>query len=160
MRRLAVIAAAVALLAQPVMAQDEADELLGTGPQAQQAADSKAADAADPAAMPPPAKGPVVPDANTPGDPAQFAEVARLNGEVLAADAEIAARDRAKREAWEAEVARSEAARAAYEAEQVRYRAEQEAYRAAVARSDAERAAWEERVKACKAGRTAACRAQ
>lgn len=159
MRRLALIAATFALLVQPVLAQDEADQLLGTGPQAQQAADSKAADA--PAATSrtttAPVAAKVIPDASTPGDPAQFSEIQRLNAAVLAADAAVVARNRAAAEAYRAEQARRAADQAAIDA---KYRAERAAYDAEVARLAAEHAAWEERAKACRAGQYAACKPQ
>lgn len=146
--RLVLIAAAFALVAQPLLAQDEVDQLLGTGPQAQQAADGQ------PALDTAPTDAPVIPDANTPGDPAQFAEIARLNAAALAAAAEVAARDRARTEAYRADLERSAAAQAAYEAAQARYQAELRAHQEAVARAAADRAAWEAE---CRSGKYSRC---
>lgn len=150
--RLVLIAAAFALVAQPLLAQDEVDQLLGTGPQAQQAADGQPA--LDTAPETTPTDAPVIPDANTPGDPAQFAEIARLNAAALAAAAEVAARDRARTEAYRADLERSAAAQAAYEAAQARYQAELRAHQEAVARAAAERAAWEAE---CRSGKYSRC---
>lgn len=96
------------------------------------------------------------PDEYTPGDPAQFGAIRRLNSEVIAADADIKARNDAERDRYRAETAAYErklAEQRAAEAEYQRKLAEQQAARA---RYEAEVAAW--RVEACKAGDRSQCR--
>lgn len=133
-RAIAVIAAFLALLAQPVLAQD----LSKSQPMA-----VKAQTQAEPVA--------------DDSDPARVAEARRLTAEVLAADAAAKARNAA-------ELARFNSARSAYEqrlaeqkAAQAKYEADLAAQQAAVARYEADKAAWEARVRACQSGHYDQC---
>lgn len=133
-RVIAVAAAFLSLLAQPVLAQD-----LSKGQPVAAKAQTQAA--------------PVVDDS----DPARVAEARRLTAEALAADAATKARNAA-------ELAQFNAARSTYEqrlaeqkAAQARYEADLAAQQAAVARYEADKAAWEARVRACEAGRYDQC---
>lgn len=133
-RAIAVIAAFLVLLAQPVLAQD-----LTKG----QAVMAKAQTAVE--------------SATDDSDPARVAEARRLTADALAADAVIKARNAA-------EAARFDSARSAYaqaaadqRAAQAKYDADLAAQQAEVAKYEADKAAWEARVKACQSGQYSRC---
>lgn len=134
MRRLILTAIAAALLAQPVLAQDEADQLLGTTPAV---IGTAPADPVDP-------------------DPARVAEARRLTAEALAADAAIKARNAEAHAAYRADRSRYEQALAEQRAAEATYQAELAAQQAAVARYEAAKAVWEQ---ACRSGKYSRCEA-
>lgn len=133
MRVLAVAAAFLALLAQPVLAQD-------LNKQTAPAAGKQTSTA-------------TVNDS----DPARVAEARRLTAEALAADAAIKARNEAERANFSAASADYRARLAAQQAAEAKYKAELAAQQEAAAQYDRDHAAWEARVKACRGGDYSQC---
>jgi hypothetical protein len=132
-RAIAVMAAFLALLAQPVLAQD-----LSKGQPVMSKAQSAPAAADD-------------------RDAAKVAEARRLTAEVLSADAAAKAHNEAELARYNSARASYAQATAEQRAAQARYDAELAAQRAAVVQYEADKAAWEARVKACQAGHYDQC---
>lgn len=140
MRIVAVVAAFLALLAQPVLAQEVSKA---------QAVLTKAA----PSPTTTTAPAPTAADS----DPARVAEARRLTAEALAADAAIKARNEAGQAQYNAASADYQTRLAAQRAAQAKYEADLAAQQAAVAQYAADKAAWEARVAACNAGHYDQC---